>query len=284
MTQRVAVTGASGYIGHALIKELLCRNIEPIAVCRTPLPECPAGVQLLQVKEYADTPTFPDTALVHLAESSLVSEVEQRGESYILETSNNTAALLAKNPNRFVYVSSSLVYGTKSSKPHGIQDPVTRNCVYTRAKLESEKLVIDAGGVVARIGNVYGLPVKPRTVFSDILDQLPKTGPVHIRDENPARDYLWVGDIAKGLADIALGTTTGIYNLGSGVAVSAGDIARKMLAIHDSGNRDMISIATLDTKSIDVIALDSTKTTNNFGWQPDTTINEGLAKLVRSIK
>jgi UDP-glucose 4-epimerase len=284
MTQRVAVTGASGYIGQALINELLVRDVELYAISRTPLDEKFSGVPFLQVTEYEETPSMPDTILVHLAETSLISDVERQGESYIFKASSQTAVLLKKNWKRVVYASSGQVYGAKTPVPHVTDGSVVRDCVYSRAKLQSEKLVLDAGGVVARISNVYGSPIKQGTVFADILNQIPATGDVKIRDENPARDYLWIDDVAKGIADIALGTTTGIYNLGSGVAITAGDIARTLLKIHGSSDRDVISLADTEKAATNTIVLDATATTRDFGWQPITSLREGLTKLVRGIQ
>jgi UDP-glucose 4-epimerase len=284
MTQRIAVTGASGYIGQALINELLVRDIEIFAVSRTPLDKKFSKTPFLQVTEYAETPSMPDTVLVHLAETSLISDVEQQGESYIVEASNQTAALLTKNWKRVVYASSAQVYGTKTSVPHAPNDPVVEDCVYSRAKLASEKLVVDAGGVVARIGNIYGSPIKQGTVFADILNQLSTTGPVKIRDEKPARDYLWIDDVAKGLADIALETATGVYNLGSGIAITAGDIARALLKIHGSSDRDITSLIDTKKAGINTILLDASTTTEAFGWQPVISLDEGLTKLMRGIE
>jgi len=284
MTQRIAVTGASGYIGQALIKELLRRNIEPYAISRTPLDEKLSGTPFLQVKEYTETPAMPDTILVHLAETSLISDVERQGECYIAKASNQTAALLRKNWKRVVYASSGQVYGTKTSVPHSPDDAVVRDCVYSRAKLQSEKLVQDAGGAVARIGNVYGPPIKQGTVFADILNQLSAPGAMKIRDKQPARDYLWIDDVAKGLADIALGAATGIYNLGSGVAITAGDIARTLLRIHGSSDRDIISLADPKRTTTNTVLLDSSMTTEAFGWQPAISLDEGLTKLMRGIE
>jgi UDP-glucose 4-epimerase len=284
MIQRVAVTGASGYIGQALLAELSVRAIEVFAVSRTPLQEKGANTQFIQVKEYQQILAIENTVLVHLAETALIANVEQRGDSYITETSDQTAALLAKNWQRVVYASSGQVYGTKTSKRHTPNDVVTADCVYTRAKLKSEKLVLKAGGVVARIGNIYGAPVKPNTVFADIFDQLPNTGPLKIRDENPARDYLWINDLAKGLADISLGHAKGIFNLGSGATISAGDIARTSLALHGSQGREVISSTSTNSAATNVIALDISATTEAFGWRPTTSLSEGLTKLIQSNK
>jgi UDP-glucose 4-epimerase len=284
MTQRVAVTGATGYIGQALINELLFRDIELYAVSRTPLDKKFSGVPFLQVGEYGETPSMPDTILVHLAETALISDVEQQGEIYIVEASNQTAALLTKKWKRVVYASSGQVYGTKTPVPHAPDDAVVKDCVYSRAKLRSEQLVLDAGGVVARIGNIYGSPIKQGTVFADILNQLSATGDVKIRDQKPARDYLWIDDVAKGLADIALGTATGIYNLGSGIAITAGDIAQTLLKIHGSSDRDIISLTDTEGDGTNTIILDASTTTEAFGWQPAISLDEGLTKLMRGNK
>lgn len=284
MSQRVAVTGASGYIGQALINELLVRNIELCAVSRTPLHNKFGAIPFLQVNKYEDTPSMPDTILVHLAETSVISDVEQIGESYIVETRNQTSALLTKNWKRVVYVSSGQVYGTKASIPHRPDSAVDTDCIYSCGKLQSEKLTLDSGGTVVRVANVYGCPVKKGTVFADILNQLSGTEDVKIRDQNPARDYLWIDDVAKGLADIALGTAIGVYNLGSGNAITAADIARTLLRIYGSNDRDIISLANTEKASTNTIILDASATTEAFGWQPEISLDEGLMQLMCNIK
>ena len=55
------------------------------------------------------------------------------------------------------------------------------------------------------------------------------------------RDFLWIDDAVDGLVAIALGQADGIFDLGTGTSLSAGDVARRALALAGEGDRTVIS-------------------------------------------
>lgn len=274
------VTGASGFIGRALIRELARREVNVIAVSRRPS-SAPANVLTKIVDLYEATPPDPTAVMVHLAELADIREVERRGSGYLTETTNRTKALLENNYARFVYVSSGKVYRNDSTEPKSPTDLISPNGIYASTKLAAEDLVRQKDGVIVRLGNIYGPPVKQGTVIADILDQIENDGPIMIRDDNPARDYLWIDDAAKGLAGIALGLSTGIFNLGSGVATSPSELACIALDVSGEPNRSIIANNPKRQGEIDSIALDFSDTTAQFGWRPRWTLAEGINTLLK---
>jgi UDP-glucose 4-epimerase len=280
MTREVVVTGASGFIGQALLSELARRDVTTIAVARRRF-RAPAPVRVVVVTDYDETPVHADSIVVHLAEGAHIGEAERKGEAYVRAVARQTAALLARHPARFVYASSGRVYGNRSAQPHAPDDPTAPDCVYARAKLAAEEMVQEAeGGVAVRIGNIYGPPVKRNTVIGEILAQMGKTGPLKIRDARPARDYLWIGDVASGLADIALGQAVGVFNLGTGIATSAGTLALTALNAAAISGRDVTSMAGSDDRAPDIIALNPATTGACFGWRPQVRLEDGLRRLI----
>ncbi len=280
MSRLVVVTGASGFIGRALIDEFARRDIQTLAVSRRPC-AVPSGADVSVVADYPDTPVPAGATLIHLAERADIGEAERLGEQHLQETRQRIMALLVAARGRIVYASSGRVYGSETIRPHPPADPTRADCFYARAKLEAEQIVLESGrGVIARVGNVYGPPVKPGTVLGDILAQVPGNGPLRIRDAGAARDFVWVGDIARGLADMATGEATGIFNLGTGVASSAGDIARTALQLCGEEDRPVETSVPTDPGAINTIALDATQTTAVFGWRPEVTLESGLHRLI----
>ena len=69
---RIVITGASGFVGGALVRELQQRGIETIATARHPPESLAAGMTIVQ--SYDDAPV--GDVLVHLAESREVSAVD----------------------------------------------------------------------------------------------------------------------------------------------------------------------------------------------------------------
>jgi nucleoside-diphosphate-sugar epimerase len=280
VTSPVVVTGASGFIGRHLVAHLSARRIPVIALTRRAgFDEC-AGVRSHVVCAYSDFGPPPDSILVHLAEPPHIASVDQEGERHVARMREQGVALLARGYTRAIYVSSSTVYGDREEtprRPGEILPPPTK--VYSQAKLQVERVFLDANQVVARATNVYGPRMSENTIFSDILKQLAGSGPVLIREATPVRDYLWVEDAAEALAAMARGNKFGIYNVASGHSVSCEDLAG--LILRESGQSGRPVVASLPPRR-SVLRLDISTTFDDFGWRPATDLQAGISKLLTS--
>jgi nucleoside-diphosphate-sugar epimerase len=265
-TLSVVVTGASGFIGRALVRALARRGAAVVAVTRgdATVP----GAVWTRVTDYRETPSPAGATLVHLAEQANISAANQRGPAHVADVCALTAALVAKGFRRIVYASSGQVYRSGS-------DP------YLAGKREAEKLVLAAGGAVVRLANVYGPGMPVRTLIGDIMRQIPGSGPLRLHNDAPRRDFLWIDDAAEGLMAIALGEKTGIFDLGTGISISAGDLARLALAAAGERERQVVSDVSVGGDD-DVISLDMTPVRTQFGWTPTVDAGEGLARLVKA--
>jgi nucleoside-diphosphate-sugar epimerase len=203
---KVAVTGASGFLGSAAVRALPGRGMEVAAVSRQALADPPAA-----------------DVLIHLAESGDRRQVESGGERYRAEVLGQLDVLLRRGYRTSIYVSSAVVYGDASSAAHKESDAPRPADAYARLKLLCETRTLDAGGVVLRVANVYGPGMAPRNVISTVLAQIPGEGPLRVMDESPRRDFLWIGDLAAALACAAQRAAgPAIFNIGSGIATSIG--------------------------------------------------------------
>lgn len=281
--KRIVITGASGFIGRALMRELAGRGVEVVAFSRRIISNI-AGVKTKAINSYKDVPADPAAIIVHLAELSDVNEAERLGSSYITEVSECVNALLNKKYARFVYVSSASLYSTNNNAAVTVNSPVKSDCIYARAKIAGENLVIKSSEVVVRLANIYGPPLKPGTLIFDIFQQLSSNKKIEVQDDNPARDYLWLGDAARGLADIALGSATGIFNLGSGKSTSPSEIVQLVLAERNEVGRQIQAKKSKHPNQVNRIALDYSNTTSQFGWRPSITLNDGIRALTTSQK
>jgi nucleoside-diphosphate-sugar epimerase len=116
-------------------------------------------------------------------------------------------------------------------------------------------------------------------VLGTILKQLHKEGPVQIFDATPVRDFLWIEDAARGLADMVAGQTAGIFNVGSGAGVSILELATEVLRATGQSGRPVES--THPGNRFSELVLDITQTGAVFGWRPAVTLVEGIATLVK---
>jgi UDP-glucose 4-epimerase len=271
---KIVVTGASGFVGQAVIRELLSRNVEVLGVCRR---KVDANFPLVEVSNYSETPV--GDVLIHLAEDRDLVIVEKKGEVYKAQTLNSLKNLVEKGFSRVVYGSSAQVYGDKKNYPRDSSEKVLPANIYTQTKLVCEKLIQETGGVSARMSNLYGLGMASNSVISDIFKQIPKNSPLQVRDSSSVCDFLWVGDAASGLADMALASCSGIFNLGSGKGVSIGELLGQILSLTGQSNRKVHVLE--PSKETSSLILDISLTSKTFGWYPKIKLKEGLELLIK---
>jgi UDP-glucose 4-epimerase len=274
---KVVVTGASGFVGNRVVKELLKRGIETCAVARRPV----EFTNSLVVDSYFDTPE--GDILIHLAENPNRTQVNKMGDDYAVEARALTKALILKDFQRIVFASSVVVYGDKNQELCKPMDPVLADDVYSQSKLDCELLIEKNNGVIARMSNLYGIGMSADNVFSKIINQIPCTNEIEVWNDRPVRDFLWIDDAVNALVEIALGKATGFYNIASGDAVSINELVHMVLAV---SGFDKICKLTV-TKPIDKessIKLDISDTFNAFGWKPKMQLKDGIKQLLNYKK
>jgi UDP-glucose 4-epimerase len=276
----IVVTGASGFIGRTVVETLAGAGVRVLAASRRPV-TFDASVPAIIVKSYGelDTPVG-DSVLLHLAEPRDTAAAEGGGEAYIAERRAALADLLAKSWGHVVYGSSAAVYGEGGAAPHRADEPIAPAGAYARAKVACEQDVLARGGTVARIANVYGRGMAPNNVIADILKQIPGSGPLMVRNRRAVRDFLCIDDLAKGLAMLAQSRRQGIFNFGTGRGVSVGELAGIALESAGEADRSVCTTATIEAPSH--LVLDSSATSEALAWRAETSLENGLARLLGS--
>lgn len=277
MTPPTVVTGASGFIGSAVVKALLAVGASVIAVSRS-RPDVPKGVEQCLVGDYGATPAPSGSVLIHLAETNDIAAAGREGRH--LDASLSVARDLLDKPfETIVYVSSGVVYGEADCRAHQPDDPIAPNSAYAAAKHVVEELVTERGGTVARLTNVYGLGMGKGTVMSDILRQIPGAGPLRICNGSPVRDFVWLGDAANGLAIMARNPVPGVYNISTGVGITVRSLAESALRVGGQADRPVEETDPSEAKSC--LVLDPSRTAHDFGWIARTSLDRGLLSLFK---
>lgn len=270
----VVVTGATGFVGRALMAQLRAAGWPAIGVSRREHP----GV--LRLDDYAESPQ--GDVLVHLAEDSVRSRVNAAGDAYAMQALSTLRALCQRGYRRIVYASSAVLYGDFCTHPHRTDDPVQIVDVYTWVKAESERVVLEQQEdcAIARLANAYGPGMARENVLSTILQQLGKAGPVRVMDDSPVRDFVWIADVADALARMATSSATGVFNVGTGTGVSVRQLAAAALECSGEPSRVVESMNTPERLSH--LVVDPSSTRRSFGWRANTTLAEGLSQLIQA--
>lgn len=266
---RIVITGASGFLAEQCLKNLVGHVAEVIGVTRRPT----RGTT--RVLDYRNSP--PGDVLLHLAEARDRREANLLGPAYEAEAVANIKALLGKGYRRVVYASSAVVYGDQYVSACRPDDAVFATDAYTRIKLACERRVLECGtGVVARIANVYGPGMAVGNVVSAILRQVPGTGPVEVADDQPVRDFVWVGDAAEALVALTGSGACGIYNVGTGLGTSVRQLAEMALEIARQPERPVVAKDRAARHS--KLVLDVSATMAALDWRPNTSLRNGLTR------
>ncbi|MBU0605768.1 MAG: SDR family NAD(P)-dependent oxidoreductase [Candidatus Omnitrophica bacterium] len=196
---------------------------------------------------------------------------------------------------RFVYTSSSEVYGTAQHVPMKETHPTFPCTVYGAGKLAGEAyarayyLTYGLKTVMVRPFNTYG----PRSHHEgDAGELIPKSivramngeSILVFGDGSQTRDFTYVEDMARGIieagaCDKAVGLT---LNIGSDSEMSINAVARAIIKIVDGPSK----IENLGNRPGDVIRLyaDTSELNKLTGWKPKVSFGDGLAKTVEYFK
>ncbi len=276
MSQTVVITGASGFIGSALLDMLTRSGYRAIGLSR----KTDANKSgLVYMADYASYDPPEDAILVHLAERRDVKAAEAEQAIHAQETVGLCKALIEKNWQHIIYASSAEVYGYSVRTERRTDEKIAPKSAYAKTKQTCEKDVLNSGGTVLRLGNVYGRGMSKLNVISDIIKQIPGDGPLLINDTNPMRDFIWIEDVIIAyIAAINL-CKTGIFNIGSGRGTSIGDLITQTLKQAGEENRPVK--VKKKTTSRSCIVLDISETKRQLGWTPSVSLSEGLNRLLQ---
>lgn len=215
--------------------------------------------------------------LIHLAETNDRTLVNKEGHIFEQNAADIIQGLAGKKYGKIVYASSAAVYGDQHIEPRRTDEYVEAVDSYSRIKLHSERVVLEHGGVIARLTNLYGPGMSETNVISTIIKQL-QLDSIQLRDATPVRDFLWVDDAATAFVKMVFSNLTGIFNVGSGTGVSIYELSR--LALFFSGHPNKHIISMQKEKKISTLIVDISKTTDAFCWRPNMKLKDGIENLI----
>lgn len=227
-------------------------------------------------------------AVIHLASFPRQKAVEKNPlwASEVMTTSLVNLLELTKNfrISKFVYVSSSMVYGDFADgvKEDAVCQPQGQ---YGIMKLMGEDLVRDYtrrgcfDHVIIRPSAVYGeYDVEDRVVSKFILSAL-RGQPLKVNGVAERLDFTHVDDLALGIGRAVLSenTTNKTYNITRGQAHSLKDAAELAIEIVGSGTA---KVADRDASFPSRGGLNIDAARNDFGYNPQISIEEGFKRYV----
>lgn len=231
---RLALTGASGFVGAAVAARLAPRYDLLDLYHRTPA-AAELGLPSVQLDEGNSAATLDAvsrwgaTALVHLGAAADVDACERErgdrsGAAYHANVTvpGQLAAACAARGLRFVHVSTDYVFDGERG-PYREDDELTQAANwYGQTKLEGERAVRAANpaAAIARIALPYAEPhPRKRDIVRLVRDRLGADQPFGGAVDQHITPT-WIGDIAAGLAALAQHDGAGVYHLAGATILS----------------------------------------------------------------
>ena len=302
---KILVTGAAGFAGRHLVRELLAAGHEVRTTDAAPAADLPGYVQAdlrdgdaLRALVRAARPD----AAIHLAAISFVPDAAKDPE--LLRDVNVggpvrlAEAILGEAPDaRLAFVSTAQVYGTASAAadapPLDEDAPAAPASPYARSKAEAERALAALAAsrglrlLVLRPANHTGPGQSPKFVAPAFARQALAAARGELREIKvgnleSVRDFSDVRDVARAYR-LALerGADGGIYNVSSGAMMKIGDLLSRLLALAGAPDAAVVPDPALWRPTDAVPRLSTGRLRADTGWEPaipvETTLRDLLA-------
>jgi UDP-glucuronate 4-epimerase len=310
--KRVLVTGGAGFIGSHLVDRLLRDGnvhvtvvddfndfYDPVIKRAHIAPHLKRSDFELVEADIADARAMSDLfaharfdCVVHLAARAGVRPSLENPLAYEATNVRGTYSLLEAAGRhevpRFLFGSSSSVYGVNSKVPFSEDDPISNPISpYAATKIAGEAAchvyshLFGIRVVCLRLFTVYGARQRPDLAIHKFTRLISRGEPVPVYgDGSTRRDYTYIDDIISGIVAAMKyeGSRFEVINLGDSRTV---ELARLIELLERAlGKRAIIDYQPAQPGDMPITFADITKARRFLGYEPSTSIESGIERFV----
>ena len=300
--ERVAITGATGFIGRHLVSKLVAAGCAPVLLVRKPaqsdrVKRPDAGLRSVEL-DLTETSSVQEAiqglkprVLIHLAGTRGRGDV--RGvevaceELNVRATINLLRAATTAGVQRIVIVGSAEEYGNQPG-PQNEALPIRATSAYgiskARATGEALKMHAEAGCpvVVVRPFSVYG-PGQPIHMFiAEAVNAAVRNIEFRMSRGEQKRDLIFVEDVVRGVIAAACASAVEgkIINLGSGLTHSLRDVGRRIWELTGAQSQLMIGARQTPAEELYDTWADISLAQRLLDWEPGVSLESGLERTI----
>ena len=276
----VLVTGADGFLGHHILRDLTGHGFDVLPKRRTD------G----DVTRSTTWDKFPASDfLVHLAGLTFVPASWENPTEFVQSNSVSTSHALdfcRKNKTKMIFLSTYL-YSSKLSTPIKETDEIDPANPYALSKFLGEQLCsfyakqFGVEVIILRPFNVFGSGQNSRFLIPSIISQATKSDEISVLDIRPARDYVFIEDLVDAVhKSITADLRFGIINVGTGVAST---VEQLIFSLADVIGRELTIKSSNQERFGEIISTqaDISQAKLLLGWQPKWSLSQGLREVWR---
>ncbi len=301
--KRVLVTGGAGFIGSHLTKRLvrLGARVSVLVKYRSIIDNVRLSpvwddIQVIEgdLRNIDSLKPFRDQSydtVFHLAAYNHVGDSFLHVNEALLSNAVATANLLESAPafGRFIYISSSEVYGYQTAVPFSegfTPFPISPYAIgkyagelYARMK----RHVTNQPIICVRPFNTFGPYQSERAVIPELIGRCLRGLPVETTEGIQTREFNYVDNIVDAFVMVAgmpVPPEDRVVNIGSNREIAIRDLVRR---IHEAtGSKSELRIGHLPNRPTEIwrMCADNERAAELLGWTPQVTFEEGLERTV----
>jgi len=310
---KALVTGAAGFIGSHLTERILAQGHTILAVDnfddfydpqvkRRNIGRCLKNERFRLIEaDIRDSDAMDEAVsdgvevIVHLAAKAGVRPSIAQPLLYTDVNVNGTTVLLDSarkhSIDRFIFASSSSVYGNNEKVPFSEDDNVDFPISPYAATKKAGELICHTyhhlyqiHTTCLRFFTVYGPRQRPDLAIHKFASLIEQGKPIPVYgDGTMMRDFTYIDDVINGVVS-AIEKCAGfnIYNLGESRPITVNDLVGKIEeALGKNATKEFLPAQPGD---VERTYADVTKAVEQLGYKPQTTIEAGLARFVEWLR
>ena len=282
--EKIVVTGHNGFLGSNLV-EKLSSNYEVFGISKNL-----SQSNIIQIEKDVRKITVEDipdniSCIIHLAAITDIIECQKNPSKCFdinVDGTKNMLEICNKSKSKFIFLSTSHVYGNPIKLPISEDHPQNPNSIYSESKLKAENLCktySESGDLdlsILRVFSVYGPKSPDHLVISRIISQILKKDLIKLGNLQSKRDFIFVSDVVNAI-ETCIKNINGfnVFNVGSEKSQSIAEICNFLKKI---SNKDFIMQSEKskirENDPMEIIS-DCTKL-KKLNWKPEIDIQTGL--------
>lgn len=289
----IVISGVNGFLGSHLSEFFIKNHIKIYGICH-------GSSQIPDVEKIHDDilsiQNIPDdvSTILHFAALTDIEYCEKNPNQCFEINVNGTKNMLdlaRKNDSKFIFASSSHVYGKPKSLPIDENFSLNPLSVHAKSKVEAESICEEYAQlyglkiIIIRTFSIYGPRSPSYSIIYRIINQILKNHKIVLGNLQTKRDFLYISDFLSAINLLLETNLNGCnkFNIGYGKSISIQDLCNKLFRISQK-KLPLESDSTL-IRNNDIIELVCNNSKlKQLGWTPDLTIDEGLSQAFQWFK